>query len=97
MKAAIDADAALARSNGALSQEMKLDRLIMNTIKSNAQAPKAGCTIVQITAFEAPTRFYRLPLWSFIKSKKLQWVDIIMDPLVTAPSNQSSHQDSVYR
>ena len=77
--------------------ERKLDGLVMSTIDKFLQESDVGCVVLQITAFEAPTRFQRLPLWPFIDSNRIQWVDIVVDPLVTAPSAGSAQKDSVYR
>ena len=77
--------------------ERKLDGLVMSTIDKFLQESDAGCAVLQITAFEAPTRFQRLPLGPVVDSNRIQWVDIVVDPLVTAPSAGSAQKDSAYR
>ena len=93
---AIDTDGVRAIRSGLTNSEWEIDKLVMQQIQKLNLESEVGCTVVQISAFEAPTRFQRLPLWPFMCENKLQWVDIAFDALTAARSARSAKHDSGY-
>lgn len=94
---AIDEEAKRLCTDGMVKKEHRLDSMLMKALTQKSQENDTGCIVLQITAFEAPTRFQRLPLWSLLKSKKVQWVDVVLDAVVTAPSAGSALPDAGYK
>eukprot|EP00803_Ostreobium_quekettii_P003476 evm.model.scf_39.4 EVM.evm.TU.scf_39.4 scf_39:15583-26238(-) len=96
VKSAIIAEAAQKCLNGWAQSETQLDKMLLREIQKKAAEPE-GCIVVQISAFEAPTRFQRLALWPHLCERKVQWVDIALDSFATAPSARACKSGCGYR
>ncbi|CAD7702022.1 unnamed protein product [Ostreobium quekettii] len=95
VKAAINEEASKKCMNGWGQSETQLDKMLLREIQKKSEAE--GCVVVQISAFEAPTRFQRLPLWPYMCEGKVEWVDIAIDPMATARSARVCKSGCGYR